>query len=497
MRKSDIIFRNYESFGYITDNRNFSYKKLGDTGLFRGDKILSESGVVFYSALGNEPKSIDELSIDIRSHYLDVPIETIKEDAAEFYNMLELEGFLASGETYQVCKENDTLNIEGKIFFAQSRNRPCMNLADPSISSQDFLEKHYNYQPQLTNLHIEITSRCNERCIHCYIPHDTKDSDISPTLFNSILEQCINMKVLHLTLSGGEPLLHKEFSDFLRKCREYNFSVNVLSNLTLLNDEILDEMKLNPLLGVQVSLYSMDPKIHDAITQQNGSHRKTIDGILKLVKNKIPMQISCPIMKQNRTSYHEVVTWAEKNNISVGDDYVIIARSNHTTQNLCNRLSVDEVEDVIREMILNDPRYLPQLEKEADRKKNTLPTDYVCSVCHSSICISTTGDVYPCAGWQDFSVGNLNNFSLQEIWDNSEKIKYLRNLRELDFPKCSSCSDDEYCTKCMVRNANEDPNGNPLVVSEYFCEIAKLIKKIILKKRTKTEVARLDTYDKV
>ena len=49
----------------------------------------------------------------------------------------------------------------------------------------------------------------------------------------------------------------------------------------------------------------------------------------------------------------------------------------------------------------------------------------------------------------------------------------------------------------MVRNANEDPNGNPLVVSEYFCEIAKLIKKIILKKRTKTEVARLDTYDKV
>lgn len=47
-----------------------------------------------------------------------------------------------------------------------------------------------------------------------------------------------------------------------------------LVNLTLLNDEIIEEMKTNPLLGVQVSLYSMNSHIHDKITQMKGSFEK-------------------------------------------------------------------------------------------------------------------------------------------------------------------------------------------------------------------------------
>jgi len=132
------------------------------------------------------------------------------------------------------------------------------------------------------------------------------------------------MRLLHLTLSGGEPMLHKNFCDFIRKCKEYDFSVNVLSNLTLLDDEIIKEMKANPLLGVQVSLYSMNSNIHDEITQMKGSFEKTKNAILKLIENDIPLQISCPIMKQNKDCYDEVIKWANKHKIHAGDDYVII-----------------------------------------------------------------------------------------------------------------------------------------------------------------------------
>ena len=52
-------------------------------------------------------------------------------------------------------------------------------------------------------------------------------------------------------------MLHPHFIDFLRECRINDMSVNVLSNLTLLNDEMVAEMKLNPLLSVQTSVYSM------------------------------------------------------------------------------------------------------------------------------------------------------------------------------------------------------------------------------------------------
>ena len=45
-QKSNVIFRNYESFGYITDNRNFGYKQANNDGNDIGDKIVSQSGAV-------------------------------------------------------------------------------------------------------------------------------------------------------------------------------------------------------------------------------------------------------------------------------------------------------------------------------------------------------------------------------------------------------------------------------------------------------------------
>jgi radical SAM protein with 4Fe4S-binding SPASM domain len=247
-----------------------------------------------------------------------------------------------------------------------------------------------------------------------------------------------------------------------------------------MNDEIIEEMKLNPLLGVQTSLYSMKPEIHDYITQIKGSFEKTMSSILKLIEQDIPLQISCPILKQNKNCYSEVVNWAKNQGVYAGDDYIIIARYNNSTQNLSCRLSITEIEDVIIEKSKVDENYIKNIKAEAEQSINYSPDDYVCSVCEYTLCIGENGNVYPCAGWQNYVVGNILKNSLQEIWEKSEKVNYLRNLRKKEIPKCLECPDKEYCTMCMVRNANENPNGDPLVVNEYFCDIAKLIKRIVV-----------------
>jgi radical SAM protein with 4Fe4S-binding SPASM domain len=473
-QKSTVIFRNYESFGYLTDNRNFGYQQTDNTENLIGDKIISESGAVFLSVLGRKPQTLDQLVKKINKKFSDVDFRTIKNDAREFYCMLESDGFLVSGKTLEECNEKDT-RFSYKIIEPEIKKKDFPpTIMHPEKSTQDFLEEYFEGKPQLTNLHIEITSKCNERCVHCYIPHDDKIGSIEPDLFYDVLKQCKKMRLLHLTLSGGEPMLHKNFCDFLRKCKEYDFSVNVLSNLTLLDDEIIKEMKANPLLGVQVSLYSMNSNIHDEITQMKGSFVKTKNAILKLIENDIPLQISCPIMKQNKDSYDEVIKWAKKLKIHAGDDYVIIAKYNHTIQNLSCRLSINEIKELFNYRVANDAKYLEQMEKEADKKKNITSNDIVCSICHSSICITDKGNVYPCAGWQDYVLGNVKETSLNDIWNNSEKVQYLRGLRKKDFPKCIQCIDKDFCTMCMVRNANENPQGDPLVVTEFFCNIAKL-----------------------
>ena len=477
--KSNVIFRNYGSFGYITDNRNFGYNKADNNGNDIGDKIVSQSGAVFLSVLGQKPQALNDIAKKINMQFTNVDIETIMNDAKHFYSILEQDGFIVSGETLQECDEKDS-RFSYKIVVPTIDKNDCYPTTKGiKKTTQEFLDEYFKDEPQLTNLHIEITSKCNERCVHCYIPHEKKVNQIETDLFYNILEQCKEMKLLHLTLTGGEPMLHENFSDFLKKCKEYNLSVNVLSNLTLLNDEIIEEMKTNRLLGVHVSLYSMDSKIHDAITQIKGSFEITKNAILKLKENDVPLQISCTIMKQNKNSYKDVLNWAKIHNIHVECDYVIIARFDHTTQNLRSRLSINDIKEVINEKIVNEPKYLELMEKESEKKKNNTPDDIVCSVCHSSICIADNGNVYPCAGWQDYVVGNVNKTSLKDIWNNSKNVQYLRNLRKRDFPKCIQCLEKDYCTMCMVRNANEHPLGDPLAVNEFFCNIAKLNKEMV------------------
>jgi radical SAM protein with 4Fe4S-binding SPASM domain len=469
-QKFDTFIRVYGDIGYITNSGDFS------------DRVVSQSGAVFLSVLSREPQQLSELVNKIAEQFVDVNAEMIYVDVKEFYDMLEVDGFLVSGETSEECDRKD-VRFSYKSLTPKTIKKdfsPIILRAEKS--TQEFLEAHFKDKPKLTSLQIELTSKCNERCIHCYIPHENKLYDIAPELFYYVLEQSKDLGILTLTLSGGEPMMHKNFCDFLHKCKEYDFAVNVLSNLTLLNDDIIAEMKTNRLSSVAVSLYSMTPDIHDAITQMPGSFEKTKNAILKLIENDIPLQIGCPVMKQNKNCYADVLKWAEQHRVRVVSDYIMMARYDRTTENLKNRLSQEDVAQVINDIIWNDLKYQNDM-KVADvneTEKRDISNDIVCGVGISTICMIANGNVYPCPGWQSYIVGNVKDTPLREIWENAEGIKYLRGLRKKDFPKCVQCEDKAFCAMCMVRNANENPDGNPLKINEHFCKVAKLNRNIVL-----------------
>ncbi|MDR1317355.1 MAG: radical SAM protein [Spirochaetales bacterium] len=484
-QKFDTFIRRYgngtsKDVGYITNQSDFR------------DRVVDASGAVFLSALSRKAKPLDGLAAEIAQSFKGADAETLKSDIAEFYAMLEEDGFIVSGETEAELYAKDT-----RFSYATLEPKTIKKDFTPIISraqksTQEFLEEHFKDNPTLTSFQIELSSRCNERCVHCYIPHGNKISDIDPALFYDVLDQCQKMGVLSLTLSGGEPMLHKNFCDFLRKAKDYDFSVTILSNLTLLNDEIIAEMKANRLSSVQVSLYSMNPEIHDSITKLPNSFIKTRDNILRLIENDIPLQISCPVMKQNKNCYANVLNWAHKHKCRAVTDYIMMAKYDHTTDNLNNRLSLDEAGVVIGGIINNSTNYQKEVlasvfEEQDSRDRGN---DIVCGICVSFLCMVASGNCYPCAGWQDYVVGNVRKTPLRDIWGNSPKVKYLRDLRKKDFPKCLNCKDQGFCKICMVRNANEDPDGNPLKINEHFCKIAALNRKIALDWKAKLQEAQ-------
>lgn len=463
--KNNILFRQYKEYGFITDNSMFGYRIPGDTSLYPGEEFVSESGAVMLNQLNKTPQHIDHIVNKLLSIFVDVEPDELKNDTAEFFDMFVEAGFLTRGESFEECKNADKADIsycegiESAITIA------------PSDCSKGFIAQN----ELLRSLHIEVANECNERCVHCYIPHDYKTKAIDPVLFYRTVEEGRNMNIINVTLSGGEPLLHKDIIGFLKRCCELDLSVNVLTNLTLLSDDIIEEMKKNPLLCVQTSIYSMDASIHDSITKVKGSLEKTKCNLLKLKHAGIPLQISCPVMKQNKDTFNDVIAFGEENGISVAVDYVIFASYDHSNCNLVNRLSLEEISHAFDKQATKE--YVDYMCSQANEKEALTAQDPICSICRYYICISAEGNVFPCIGWQSNVIGNLNQKSLQEIWETSDDIKKLRQITRKEFPKCVSCEDRGYCNVCMMSNSNENSDADAFKINEYHCDVAALLHK--------------------
>ena len=457
-----ILYRDYPDFGYLTDNRNLGYDTASKSCVKVGERILSKTGSVFYSVLTEKPQTLHKLSESLLPLFRGVSLTEIEEDAKAFFLELSQDGFI-------LCDQE--ARIPDRLDYFSYANRTTRALVEKGDPTEDPLSIDWGTEYRLTRIHVDVSGFCNEHCVHCYIPDKFKNKAMLSEVFERILEQGRACNVLNITISGGEPMLNPNFLDFVKSCRCDNFSVNLLSNLTLLTDEMVAEFEKSPLLSVQTSLYSMAPEVHDSITNSKGSFAKTKRAIEVLYKHNIPMQINCPIMKLNKDSYQGVLDWAKSLNIEASSDYMLFGCFDGSGKNLQCRLELSEVEEVIRNEKQNQVQAKEhQYSPESDSS--------ICPVCSSSICVSHLGDVYPCEGWQSLILGNIMENTIYQIWEESPVVHKLRNLSIRDFPKCQSCADKDFCSICLLRNVNESPNLNFNDVNPYFCEIAR-IKKLI------------------
>jgi radical SAM protein with 4Fe4S-binding SPASM domain len=484
-QKHNTYIRRYADAGYIMND------SISD------NRVFDSSGAIFLQALSREPQSLTRLGDKISASFIEVDRTMLEQDVVEFYAMLESDGFIVSGETLEYLDRKD-VRFSYRLFASGDIETDAIPVIQRAEKSTDeFLQEHFKKHPQPTRLHIELTSRCNERCVHCYIPHENKLHNLDDVIFYNLLDQCQEMGLLSLTLSGGEPMCHPHFLYFLRKAKEYDFSIDILSNLTLLSDEIIDEIKADRVSMIQVSLYSMNPKIHDSITQLPGSFYKTRDAILRLIDADVPLQIACPILKQNKADYVDVQNWGQEHYVNVLNNYIMIGRYNNTTDNLDNRISLDESGRVMFNSLLRNSKTYQKEEKKYEimaNDKRDISDDGVCSAGISSITVGANGNVYPCTGWDGFICGSLKKQPLREIWDKSPQLNYLRGLRWRDFPKCVHCADKAFCAFCIMRNANGNRDtsaigtiGDPLKIDDFTCKNATLTRKIVMEWKNKAQ----------
>ena len=223
----DTFIRRFNNVGYITNQ------------LTKHDRNYNESGADFLDLISREPKEIDTIVKELLLNYKDISFEELKLDFLEFVQDLERDWFLVTGNSLQEIESKEP----SFSYKSENAKTAIYNFTNPDkkdvlTDSSDFFYEEFHENPRIFGLQIEATSRCNERCIHCYIPNKKKDNgnDIELSLILRVLDEAKEMGTLQLTLSGGELFMHKDIAIILRYARKNDFSISILSNLPPLNN---------------------------------------------------------------------------------------------------------------------------------------------------------------------------------------------------------------------------------------------------------------------
>lgn len=473
--------------------KNTFIRFIGEMGyitnqMTRHDRTYNETGADFLKEISRQPQEVDDIIVRLRKVYNDsVSTEELRADFIDFIKDLDEHLFLVVGETPEELDEKDldfSYSMENPKTLVDNYTQETRQKVNEC--TQDFMLETTQREPRLNGLQFELTSRCNERCIHCYIPNPKKNAgcDMPVEKVKSLIDEFVDMGGLHVTLSGGEVLLHKDIIPIIQYCREKDLMISILSNLIALKDEQIPLIKEANVSLIQTSLYSMDPNVHDYITTVKGSQVKTKAAIEKLVAADIPVQISCPVMKANYQGYADVLQYAQSLRCKAQTDYIMMAQSDLDTSNLANRLSLEETAEVIRDIVSYDKDYKDEILKQipvSEVMKNDLEKfkkEPLCGAGMANCCVAENGDVYPCAGWQALVCGNVYQNSLADIWNNSHQFNTIRKVCQGDFPECFDCEAQDFCAKCLVRNYNES-GGDMFKVSKHFCDVAFLNQKVV------------------
>jgi radical SAM protein with 4Fe4S-binding SPASM domain len=364
-----------------------------------------------------------------------------------------------------------------------AKNERVLTKEEVDALPATLLENYFAEHPTLFEIQLDITQACTERCRHCYVP-EYNPIFLSYDKICEVLDEFRGMGGIHVSLSGGECMMHKDIIKIIKAIRERDCTVALLSNLTVCSDAIIDAL-VEADATVQVSLYSMSPAIHDEVTRRKGSWLETINAIMQLRAAQIPVKISCPCLRINYKDYPAVLKFADSLKMDAQTDFIIMGKQDCDTSNLCNRLTLDEtrvlLEDVILKAIPMNSEYFSPGKKEQMLSSEEWCKRKVCGACVNSLCLSANGEYYPCPGFAGVVLGNCHVDTLHDVWLNSKETKRIRSVTGRDFAECSECKDRDYCSVCMCRNFNE--TGDMFKPAEHFCKVAAINHEVVDEKQ--------------
>ncbi|HEY2646073.1 MAG TPA: radical SAM protein [Candidatus Acidoferrales bacterium] len=294
------------------------------------------------------------------------------------------------------------------------------------------------------SVQLDLTYRCNERCIHCYLDHDDH-GEMTTAEIKNLLDQMAEAGVFYLTISGGEIMMRRDFFEILEHARLRTFCIKLKTNGVLIREKEAQRLRELGVESVQISIYSHRAEVHDEITKMPGSFRQSIEAVRFLRQQGLLVTMANVLMTQNAADYKSVRLLAAELDAKFIIDPTITPMIDGNRSIL--NLNVDKaaLAEVFRngDLVGNVEEFCaPPTDVDADAL-DSLP----CSAGHTACYVSPYGDVYPCVQFPMPS-GNVRQTKFVDIWRDSPQLKEVRGITLRDMPTCSKCTHGATCTRC-------------------------------------------------
>lgn len=307
---------------------------------------------------------------------------------------------------------------------------------------------------------IEPTRFCNFKCFYCL--HSTrgiKEGELERTgypikhmdfsMYEKILMDIKEFpeKPKRIVFSGlGEPLMNPDLPKMIERARELNIAerLDVLTNASLLTPELSEALIAAGTSRIQVSLQGLDSNKYREVSNISVDFNKLHENLTYLYKNK-----------GNTTIFIKIID--------------ALLNGDEDKERFFN-LFGDICDQVFIEHLITLQHQLGDHNGKADNSRNLNNEEViyrdVCPVIFYMLQIDADGNIFPCpvSGLPlPFSIGNINEFSISDIWNGKKRNNLIRAHLLLNRKKISTCSSCEACACILDENEFLDDVSDKLL----------------------------------
>lgn len=296
--------------------------------------------------------------------------------------------------------------------------------------------------PYPFNIEIEITNRCNKRCIICEHTYwKEPNKDLSFENFKKIVDQFPKLKWVNLT-GEGDAFLNRDYLDMIRYLKAKDIPVFLVDSFDLITEDLAAELIKIGVDGIWISMDAATKETYEKI-KVGCNFERSLNNIKKLIELKKQMESPIPELCfrfiVTSLNVHEMPQFIELIHSLGGRDSLgdgsRIEFAGLLVFDEVRHLFIPEIPGEILKATMKKAREMDVYVTFAHANENRL-SPLECCMAWMEPYIMMGGYVMPCCAVlqnnsRDFlkkhALGNILKEPFREIWY-SERYKKFRNI---------------------------------------------------------------------